>query len=80
MKDKLTLQMALENKFNATDCIKYYWPDMPDGDADYMLWNETCFPFDNEIMLTQIYNKYLKEQPCAEHTEQSEGMSGVNSC
>ena len=58
-KDKLTKQMAFDNNFTALDCVKYYWPEIKNEDADYILWEETCFPFDVDMMLTHLYNKYL---------------------
>lgn len=59
-KEKLTIQKAIELKFSALKIIQYYFPDKSNEECDYILWEETCFPFSNEIMMDQIYELYLK--------------------
>ena len=61
MKDRLTIETAIANNYSAVDCVKYYWPEISDKDADFILWEETCFPCDNEAMLSQLYNKYSSQ-------------------
>jgi len=40
----------------------YYLPDAEPHMADFILWNETCYPFDAEKTLDQIFDYYLKTQ------------------
>jgi len=58
--NELTIDTALEKKFTWIDCVKYYWPDKDDDFCDYLLWNETCFPFDGQMTLKQLYKLYTK--------------------
>lgn len=30
---------------SAIDIVRQYFPDATEDDADYILWNQTCFPF-----------------------------------
>lgn len=58
-KEKLTIEKAIELKCSAAKVVKYYFPDKSDEECEFILWEETCFPFSNEVMLEQIYEKYL---------------------
>lgn len=44
------------------DVFQKYKPDITDDEINYILWNETCFPFDNEITLKQI-ESFLNGSP-----------------
>lgn len=59
---ELTFEIARDKKFNWIACVKYYWPEMTDEDADSYLWNETCFPFSDEGTLKQMYNEYIRQK------------------
>lgn len=63
MKSKLTLENAVEKKLTPVQCVQYYYPKADDVKANDILWEQTCFPFDMETTLGQLYNKYksLKE-------------------
>ena len=56
----LTLQHAIDNKFTAIDCVRYFQPDWSDEECDYYLWSQTCFPFSTEIMIEQLNKYFLK--------------------
>lgn len=56
----LTLQHAIENKFTAIDCVRYFQPDWSDEECDYFLWSHTCFPFSTQIMIEQLNQYFLK--------------------
>lgn len=43
------------------DYMRRLKPDITDEEAEYILWNETCYPFDNETTLKQIYT--ILKQP-----------------
>lgn len=59
IKGKISIEKAIELKWSAVRVIQFYFPDKSDEECDYILWEETCFPFSNEVMLEQIYEKYL---------------------
>lgn len=54
----ITLQHAIDNKFTAVDCVRYFKPDWTDKECDFYLWEHTCFPFSMEVMIEQL-NKYF---------------------
>lgn len=56
---ELTIDKAIENKFNPIDCVKYYFPEYTDKMCDYILWEETCFPMSMKTTLKQLHNKFL---------------------
>lgn len=60
MKPRLTPEQANRMKWN--DVMRYYWPDADDAFLDYLLWNETCYPHDDEKTLEQLYDIYLKQE------------------
>lgn len=57
---KLTLEHAIENKFNAEDCVRYFDENLSKEEVDYILWEETCFPFSTETMIEQLNKKFIK--------------------
>ena len=56
----LTVEYAIENKFNALDLIKYFSPNITDEEADFLLWERTCFPFSLEETIKQL-NEIFKD-------------------
>ena len=56
-KEPLTVEYAIENKFNSIDCIKYFNPDWSDEDCDFYLWENTAFPFNSPKELIEQLNK-----------------------
>lgn len=58
-KEKLTIEKAIELRFSAVKVVKFYFPDKSDEECDFILWEETCFPFSNEVMMEQIYAMYI---------------------
>ena len=66
---RLTLEIAIENKFSPMECVKFYDQDLDDKHAEDILWAHTCFPFDTEIMLTQLFHffeSYKKDEGAIE--------------
>ena len=63
MKEKLTLEKALELNLKWHDCIRYYKPDATDDECEFILWEQTCFPFDHETTLNQIYGLFKFYSP-----------------
>ena len=55
----LTIDYAIEHKFTAIDCIKYFKPDWTNEECDFHLWNETCYPFSTDIMMSQLNEEFL---------------------
>lgn len=41
------------------EAIKYYFPNAEDDECDFILWEKTCFPFDREYTLDDLYRYYL---------------------
>lgn len=60
--DKLTQETAVEKKFTALDCVKYYNSEMSDKDADFFLWEFTCYPHSTGIMLDQLYDLHKEDK------------------
>lgn len=56
----LTLQHAIDNKFTAIDCVRYFQPDWTDEECDFHLCEFTCYPFSMQIMITQLNQYFLK--------------------
>jgi hypothetical protein len=56
----LTLAYAIENKFTAVDCVKYFKPNWTLEECSEYLVSFTCYPFDNKQMINQL-NKQLTE-------------------
>lgn len=63
MKEKLTYEKSIELGLTWIGCVKYYKPELTDGEADYILWEFTCFPFDTDTALSQIYDFFLNKEP-----------------
>lgn len=57
MKEKITLDQAKGMTWG--EVMSYYFEGVPLKGLD-ILWNETCYPFDTERTLDQIYEYYLK--------------------
>lgn len=53
MKDALTKEQV-DGKMTWREVIRYYKPDATDDECEYLLWNETCFPFSDETTLKQL--------------------------
>lgn len=54
--ERLTFNQAKENGMSGIDCVKYYDSNLSNGQCDSILWGETCFPFDPEKTLEQLYS------------------------
>jgi len=59
MKPKIELDQAKGMTWG--EVIRYYFPEGEgEGMIAYILWEQTCFPFDTEKTLDQIYEYYIK--------------------
>jgi hypothetical protein len=57
-----TLEHILE--MSMLDCVQYYFPKVTKKEADYILWEDTCYPFSTDEILNQLwelYNKYSQK-------------------
>jgi len=54
----LTPEHATENNFTPIDYVKYFKPDWSDEACFDLLMEETSYPFDFEIMIKQLNNKF----------------------
>jgi len=59
LKSQLTIH-DVHGKMKWVDVFKYYFPKMKKKDAVHLLWEETCYPFDHQTALQQIYEIYQK--------------------
>lgn len=55
-KPEIKLEEVLEKKMNWHDVVRYYNPTATDKECEFILWEETCFPFDHTITLKQIFD------------------------
>lgn len=63
MADK-NLELKIEDvagKMTWHDVVRHYKPEATDEEIAWLIWNETCYPFDNETTLRQI-NSYFNPQ------------------
>lgn len=51
----------MENEISWLDYMKTFRPDITEEEAEYILWNETCYPFSDEITIKQL-NAFFKTQ------------------
>lgn len=51
----------VDGKMTWREVIRYYWPEKTNEECEYILWNETCYPFSDETTCHQIYNLYLTQ-------------------
>lgn len=58
MKDELTFEKAVELNLNMIGVIKYYWPFLADHEADFIIWEKTCYPMDTDTAFKQIFELY----------------------
>lgn len=65
MKEELTIQKATELKLTPIQCVKYYDEALSDEQADWILWNETCYPSNQEIMLEELFEYFSNEKKTA---------------
>lgn len=49
----------VDGKMSWVEVMRKYNPDITEKEANYILWNETCFPFDDEIAFSQVH-QYFK--------------------
>lgn len=45
------------------DAFRHYWPKITLAKINYLLWNETCYPFGGkEMVLKNIHELYTKSK------------------
>jgi len=54
----LTPEYAIDKNFTPIECVKYFKPDWSDEACFDLLMEETSYPFDFEIMIKQLNNKF----------------------
>lgn len=58
----LTKEIVFENAMSAIECVKWYWPNLSNSQADWIIWEMTAFPFSKGDMFMQelrsLYEKY----------------------
>lgn len=48
-------------KLNFQQIFNYYFPEMEEEEVEFLLWEETCYPFSLSQTLKDIYNIYLEK-------------------
>lgn len=66
MQTEITADEAAEMGLSFVDLMKKYKPDITEEEADFILWNETCYPFDTEAIIKQIYH-FFKKLLCSDN-------------
>jgi len=61
MNKELTINEVIKEKLTWGEVVRHYDPKITDDKVDYILWNETCYPFDNETTVKQIYQLFKKQ-------------------
>ncbi len=51
-----------EKKKTWQELFVEYKQDITDDDINYILWNETCYPFDDKITVEQIDQHFKKNK------------------
>lgn len=64
MKDELTIEKAVELGYTWGDIFRYYDPHISNDQIEYLLWNETCYPFSGELTAKHIY-QFFQKNPLA---------------
>lgn len=49
-----TIEAATEKKMNWFDVIRFFSPTATDEMCDFLLWEQTCYPFSSEMTFKQI--------------------------
>ena len=56
IKEELTADIAINCKMSPIDCVRYYKEEISDEEADFIIWEKTCYPISTEVFLKQLYN------------------------
>ncbi|HVT84315.1 MAG TPA: hypothetical protein VHD35_03890 [Chitinophagaceae bacterium] len=51
----------IDGKMSWLEVMKTYKPDITEEEAEYILWEETCYPFDDETTLERIKTFFTKD-------------------
>lgn len=55
----LTKKYVIENKLTPIGCVKYFKPKITKDEAEFILWEKTCFPFSTDEMIKQLNKRFL---------------------
>lgn len=56
----LTLEYIEKNKILIpNDWVRYFKPEASDRECDFILWEQTCFPFSTKITIDQLNKLFL---------------------
>ena len=59
---KLNFDEDIMGKMSPMDVVKHYFPDISENEADFIIWEQTCFPMDHIEFTEQVYELYKKQQ------------------
>lgn len=57
---KLTAE-DVQGKMTWQQIFRYYWPNISDNKIDFLLYEQTCYPFDPAKALEQVYGMYKSQ-------------------
>lgn len=57
----LTIKHAIENGFNAFDCVRYFKPEFTDAECDFIISEYTSYPlYGKDILVRQLNTLFIK--------------------
>jgi hypothetical protein len=59
--DPLSIDDVIKQKLTLDSIMRMYDKNITEREVDYILWNETCYPFDMQTTLNQIHNYFQKQ-------------------
>ncbi len=57
----LTVEYAVDNKMTYLGLVKYFNSEISDEEADFIIWEKTCYPFSLEQVIVQL-NELFKDR------------------
>jgi len=58
----LLTKEEIDGKMSFLDVMRKYKPEITEKEANYILWNETCYPFSDEMTISQIHQFFTDQQ------------------
>ncbi len=59
---ELTLEYVIKNNLTPLECVRFFDKDISEEEADFIIWEKTCFPFSNESFINQLNDIFRPEK------------------
>ncbi len=59
---KLTKKYCIANKFTPIDCVRYFKPKITNKEADFILFELTCFPLSISRTIKQLNDIFINNK------------------